>query len=44
MYGVKSLYLAWDFTVGSEQNLAGGMLHMRDDAMHNSVPACRPST
>ncbi len=37
----QSLYLAWDFTVGSEQNLAGGMLHMRDDAyaqLGNGVP------
>ena len=38
----QSLYLAWDFTVGSEQNLAGGMLHMRDDAyaqLGSGVPA-----
>jgi hypothetical protein len=28
----QDLYLAWDFTVASEQGLAGGMLHMRDDA------------
>jgi hypothetical protein len=27
-----NLYLAWDFTVGSAQGLAGRMLHMRDDA------------
>ena len=26
------LYLAWDFTIASERNLAGRMLHMRDDA------------
>jgi Thrombospondin type 3 repeat len=26
------LYLAWDFTVASEENLAGRMLHMRDVA------------
>jgi hypothetical protein len=26
------LYLAWDFTVASEQNLSERMLHMRDDA------------
>lgn len=26
------LYLAWDFTVASEENLAGRILHMRDDA------------
>jgi hypothetical protein len=26
------LYLAWDFTVASAQTLAGGVLHMRDDA------------
>lgn len=32
--GVKrnDLYLAWDFTVASSQNLTGRMLHMRDDA------------
>src|SRR4029078_7101159 len=38
----QSLYLAWDFTVGSEQNLARGMLHMRDDAyaqLGTGVPA-----
>src|SRR3954453_1332070 len=28
----KSLYLAWDFTVASEQSLAGRMLAIRDDA------------
>ena len=28
----QNLYLAWDFTVASAQGLAGGMLHMRDDA------------
>ena len=27
-----NLYLAWDFTVASEQNLAERILHMRDDA------------
>ena len=27
-----SLYLAWDFTVASEDSLAGRMLHIRDDA------------
>jgi hypothetical protein len=27
-----NLYLAWDFTVASERNLAERMLHMRDDA------------
>jgi len=26
------LYLAWDFTVASERNLSGRMLHIRDDA------------
>lgn len=26
------LYLAWDFTIASERNLAGRILHMRDDA------------
>jgi len=28
----QSLYLAWDFTVASSQNLTGRMIHMRDDA------------
>ena len=28
----RSLYLAWDFTVASEQNLTERALHMRDDA------------
>ena len=28
----KNLYLAWDFTVASEQNLAGRVLAMRNDA------------
>lgn len=28
----KDLYLAWDFTVGSEQRTAGRMLAIRDDA------------
>ena len=28
----SSLYLAWDFTVASGRNLAGRMLHIRDDA------------
>ena len=28
----KNLYLAWDFTVASDQNIAQRMLHMRDDA------------
>ena len=28
----NELYLAWDFTVASERNLAERMLHMRDDA------------
>lgn len=30
--GRKDLYLAWDFTVASEQSLAGRALAMRDDA------------
>ncbi len=42
--GVKkqSLYLAWDFTVGSARGLAGGMLYMRDNAysaLGSGVPA-----
>jgi hypothetical protein len=28
----RSLFLTWDFTVASEQSLAGRMLHIRDDA------------
>ncbi len=28
----NSLYLAWDFTVASQQNIAARVLHMRDDA------------
>ena len=28
----SSLYLAWDFTVASQQSLTGSMLHIRDDA------------
>ncbi len=28
----SDLYLAWDFTVASQQSLTGPMLHMRDDA------------
>ena len=28
----KDLYLAWDFTVSSDQNIAERMLHIRDDA------------
>ncbi|MBV8951052.1 MAG: hypothetical protein JOZ99_09270 [Actinobacteria bacterium] len=38
----RDLYLAWDFTVASAQGLAGGMLHMRDDAyaqLGRGVPA-----
>ncbi len=38
----RGLYLAWDFTVISRQNLTGWMLHMRDQALaglHGGVPA-----
>lgn len=28
----RDLYLAWDFTVASDENIAGRMLHIRDDA------------
>ena len=28
----KNLYLAWDFTVASDENIAARVLHMRDDA------------
>jgi hypothetical protein len=30
----QSLYLAWDFTIASQQSLTGPMLHIRDDAFH----------
>jgi hypothetical protein len=30
--GRKDLYLAWDFTVASDSNIAGRLLHMRDEA------------
>lgn len=30
----NDLYLAWDFTVASTRNLAGRLLHMRDDALY----------
>lgn len=40
-----SLYLAWDFTVASEDNQAERMLHIRDDAFENYLgdhtPAAR---
>ncbi|NUT44091.1 MAG: hypothetical protein HOV86_29255, partial [Thermoactinospora sp.] len=32
-HGVRDPYLAWDFTVASEQNLAGRALSMRDQAL-----------
>ncbi|MBI2168266.1 MAG: hypothetical protein HYU28_02020 [Actinobacteria bacterium] len=38
----KHLYLAWDFTVASEQNLSERMLHMRDESFRElggGVPA-----
>jgi hypothetical protein len=38
----SSLDLAWDFTVASEQNLSGRMLHIRDDAfasLNGGVPS-----
>jgi hypothetical protein len=28
----RDLYLAWDFTVASDENIAGRMLHIRDEA------------
>jgi hypothetical protein len=28
----RHLYLGWDFTVASDENIAGRLLHMRDDA------------
>jgi hypothetical protein len=36
-----SLFLAWEFTVASQQGLSGAMLHMRDDAytqVKNAAP------
>ncbi len=30
--GIDDLYLAWTFTIASERNIAGRMLHIRDDA------------
>ncbi len=30
--GRSSLYMAWDFTIASEQGLTGRLLHMRDEA------------
>lgn len=38
----SNLNLAWDFTVASERNIAGRMLHIRDDAfasLHGGTPA-----
>ncbi|MDI2132338.1 hypothetical protein [Yinghuangia seranimata] len=32
---VRGLYLAWDFTVASTENLTGALLHMRDDAFRD---------
>src|SRR5262249_35989577 len=29
-----NVYVTWDFTVASEKNLTGRMLHIRDDAFH----------
>ena len=40
--GRDGLYLAWDFTVASAENIAGRVLHMRDEAFANlgdAVPA-----
>ncbi len=37
----ENLTLAWDFTVASERNLAGRLLHIRDDAyasLHGGAP------
>jgi hypothetical protein len=39
--GRSSLTLGWDFTVASERNLSGRMLHIRDDAfatLHDAAP------
>ena len=35
--GKEDLYLAWDFTVASEENLAQRILHMRDDAFRRML-------
>jgi hypothetical protein len=39
----SSLYLAWDFTVASEDNLAERMLHIRDDAFDNYLGDATPA-
>lgn len=39
--GCSDLYLAWDFTVASPQNVTGRLLHIRDDAFRqlgNAAP------
>ena len=41
-FGPSDLFLAWDFTVASERNLAGRMLHIRDDAFA-SIAERRPA-
>ncbi len=38
----ESLYLAWDFTVASSQNLTERLLHMRDDAFATLGESGRP--
>ncbi|MBV8957779.1 MAG: hypothetical protein JO054_03495 [Actinobacteria bacterium] len=38
----RDLFLAWDFTVASRQNLTGRLLHIRDDAfasLHGGAPS-----
>jgi hypothetical protein len=40
----QELFLAWDFTVASELNLAERMLHIRDDAFGNYLGDQSPGT
>lgn len=45
--GSTDLYLAWDFTVASQPNLSGRLLHIRDDAfasLDGGVPAFSVTT
>ncbi|CAN5561150.1 hypothetical protein BH10ACT11_BH10ACT11_12000 [soil metagenome] len=38
----SNLYLAWDFTVSSDQNIADRVLHMRDDAFATALNDSTP--
>jgi hypothetical protein len=37
-YELGDLYLAWTFTIASDRNLTGRMLHIRDDAFASLAP------